>query len=177
MANYILYLVLVSIGLGLLSYWLAKNTLAAASVNADGYKPITMGFLAGSYMLLAGLIGHVFGYFWIWVAIAILAVWIFAVKHTWTSVAIFQLVPLACYGFWLISQAQGGAKPSGKPLYIHLCVVIAAAIAIVIDNRLSKAAAAGKVKAGNPMDILKTMVYVAVLIAAVIFIVKTIIAA
>lgn len=180
--TFTLILILVSIGLGAISFWLAKNTLVANSVNPDGYKPVTMGFLAGSYMLIAGLIGASMGYFWIWVAIAILAVWIFATKHTWTSVAIVQLLPLATYGVWLISKAQGGAKPTGKPIIIHICVVIAAVIAIVIDNRLSKGRPSGSTTTtGNSKyslsEILRTACYVAVLIAAIIFIVKAIIAA
>lgn len=179
--TFTLILILVSIGLGGISFWLAKNTLVANSVNPDGYKPVTMGFLAGSYMLIAGLIGASMGYFWIWVAIVTLSIWIFATKHTWTSVAIVQLLPLATYGVWLISKAQGGAKPTGKPIIIHICVVIAAVIAIVIDNRLSKGRPSGSTTTGNSKyslsEILRTACYVAVLIAAIIFIVKAIIAA
>lgn len=171
---YLLILILVSIVLGLISWFLAKTTLQAESAPADGYQPTTMGLLSCGFMLIAGLVASQFGYGCLWVAMGILALWVFAAKHCWTSVAIAQLIPLAAYGFWLISKAQGGTAPSGTPVLIHILFVVGALAAIIIDNRVNNGTGDRNYR---PMDILRAVMYVVVIAAGLVFLYRALIAA
>lgn len=165
--TYFLILGFISIVVGLVSYPLARQSLTANELSMDGYKPVSMGLLAGSYMFVVGTLGVVVGWPCVWGAIVVLAVWVWFVDLKWTSVTVMELIPLIVYGFWLTSvQRFDGAAPSGNPLYAAIIVIVIAIVSIIIDYKRDKS----KTAKAKPLDVLRAVFYIVAIIALAFFI-------